>query len=154
MAYKRTTGKIGGTRITRTENTNKGRTYSQSTGQKYKNGGSNRTTRSTNPSGKTTITYTSTTSAGYVTKRVLNPTAKKPKAQKAPKAKAYKAPKTAAYKAPKTAAYKAPKQYKFKSAATRSTRRRSYKTKPITMGQLKALSIIFGILVLIALFTN
>jgi hypothetical protein len=133
MAYKRTTGKSGKTRITNTQNSNGSRTYSTSTGQKFGGGSSTRSTISTKSNGKRTLTYTTTSPSGWVNRSVT--VLSKP----SPKPKKYKAPKSAVYKTPKI---------KF------SRNRRSYKTQTMTMGQLKALSIIFGILVLIALFTN
>lgn len=135
MAYKRTTGKSGKTRITSTQNSNGSRTYSTSTGQKFGGGTKTRSTVSTKSNGKRTLTYTTTSPSGWVNKRVTvlsNPT-----------------PKSKPYKAPKSAANKAPKQYKFKSSA-----RRAHKSEPMTMGQLKALGIIFVILLIMSLFTN
>lgn len=133
MAYKRTTGKSGKTRITNTQNSNGSRTYSTSTGQKFGGGSSTRSTVSTKSNGKRTLTYTTTSPSGWVNKRVT--VLSKP----TPKSKPYKAPKSAVHRTPKI---------KF------SRKRRSYKTQPMTMGQLKALGIIFVILLIMSLFTN
>ena len=134
MAYKRTTSNIGKTKITRTQNSNGNRTYSQSTGQKFKGGGSTRTTRTTKANGKTVTTYTSTSPSGWVTKRVLNPTSKKPKTVKPPKSKPIK-------------------NYAPKLTKSRSSRR-IRKSKPLTMGQMKVVGIIFALIFLFSLFSH
>lgn len=123
MAYKRTTGKSGKTRITNTQNSNGSRTYSTSTGQKFGGGSSTRSTISTKSNGKRTLTYTTTSPSGWVNRSVTVLSKPSPK----------------------------PKSYKTsKSATTRRTR----KTKPMTMAQIKVFGIIFMILVLLSLFTN
>jgi len=125
MAYKRTTRTTGKTRTTTTQNSNGSRTYSQSSGQKLGVGSSTRKTISTQSNGKRTLTQTTISPSGWVNKRVTVLNKPIPKKTKFPKSTAQK----------------------IKSRKTR-------KSKPMTIGQLKALSIIFGILVLIALFTH
>lgn len=133
MAYKRTTSKIGKTKITNTQNSNGSRTYSQSTGQKFKGGSSTRSTVSTKSNGKRTLTYTTTSPGGWVNKRVtvLNKPIPTPKAKN-----------------------KAPKSSPNKNTVRRARRSKVYKSQSITMGQVKALGVIFVILCLISIFTN
>jgi hypothetical protein len=134
MVYKRTTSKIGKIKITNTQNSNGSRTYSQSTGQKFKGGSSTRSTVSTKSNRKRTLTYTTTSPGGWVNKRVtvLNKPISTPKVKK----------------------YKAPKSSPIKNTVRRTRRSKVYKSQPITMGQVKVLSVIFLVLCLIALFTH